>query len=349
MRRLSKRERVDAALQGAEVDRVPVSAWRHFIPEETNVDALARVSLKHFSDFDWDWLKVNPRGTYYAEAWGNQYDYEHYTSVLPEFINGPINSPADLEKIQQISATTGVFGEQIDLVRQIKAGVGDAHFLQTLFAPLSVLGFLIARPRQHNLAEAVQAQYDGLKHYMNEDPKSVHEALQNITATLIQYSAAVIESGASGLFFAIVRLARHGGLSEAEYEEFGRPYDLQLLRTVQDAPFNLLHICGSNVYFDSVVNYPVHAVNWAAVGQHNPTVSDARARIPQALMGGVDELGVLQNGTPEEVLKEAQAAIQLTGGRHFLLTPGCAVSDEVPAANLHALRRAADLIPVKVS
>src|SRR5687767_12747926 len=106
MSQLSKRERVEAALQGDDVDRVPVSAWRHFVPEERHRETLARVSLKHFHDFDWDWLKVNPRATYYAEAWGNRYNYDHYDSVLPELIEGPINSPADLDKIQPISPTS---------------------------------------------------------------------------------------------------------------------------------------------------------------------------------------------------------------------------------------------------
>ena len=47
MSSLSKRERVDAALRGEAVDRVPVSAWRHFIPEERGPETLADVSLSH--------------------------------------------------------------------------------------------------------------------------------------------------------------------------------------------------------------------------------------------------------------------------------------------------------------
>ncbi len=346
MSQLSKRERVEAALQGDDVDRVPVSAWRHFVPEERQNETLARVSLKHFHDFDWDWLKVNPRATYYAEAWGNRYDYDHYDSVLPELIEGPINSPADLDKIQAIHPTSGVFGEQIALVRAIKAGIGDAHFLQTLFSPISVLALLVARPQHHTVVEAVQAQYDGIRHFIEQDPQGVHNALKNIASTLALYAAATVDAGASGLFFAIVRLARQGILTEAEYEEFGRPYDQQVLQAVQGAPFNLLHICGPSVYFDSVVQYPVHAVNWAAVGQQNPTVGEAKSRVPQALMGGVDEVETLHHGTPEDVIAQSRAAIQATGGRHFLLTPGCGAGESVPLANLHALRQATDATPI---
>jgi len=339
---LSKRERVEVALKGEAIDRVPVSAWRHFIAEERTAESLAAVSLQHFGHFDWDWLKINPRATYYAEAWGNHYDYSRYDSVLPALIDGPLNSPADLAKIQSVNPTAGVFAEQLDVVRRVKAGIGGAHFLQTVFSPLSVLAFLVARPKQHTIGEAVQAQYDGLKRYISENPQGVHAALQQITITLGQYAAAAVDSGASGLFFAIVKLARAGILTEVEFEEFGKPYDLQVLKAVESAPFNLMHICGPYAYFDAVTDYPVDAFNWATIGQHNPTIAEARQKTNKALVGGVDELGVLQTGTPDQVIAEARQAIRVTGGRHLLLTPGCGTNLDVPDANLHALRHAAD-------
>ena len=350
MTQLTKRARVEAALAGEPVDRVPVSAWRHFIPEERQPDALAQISLAHFYDFDWDWLKVNPRATYYAEAWGNQYDYEQYDGVLPKLIDGPLRTPADLGKITAVKPTAGVFAEQLELVRLIKAGIGDAHFLQTLFSPLSVLAFLVARPAQHSAAAAVQAQYDDLRRYLQADPQGVHAALQAITTTLAAYGAALVDAGASGLFYAIVRLARQGILTAAEYEEFGKPYDLELLQAVQGAPFNLLHICGPAVYFDLVADYPVHAINWAAIGQQNPTLAQVKGAADKgtavnqarrhALVGGVDEVGTLHHGAPEAVMREARTAIQATQGRHFLLTPGCGAAMDTPIANLHALRQA---------
>ena len=342
MAQLSKRERVEAALQGQPVDRVPVSAWRHFIPDELSTDTLAQASLKHFNDYDWDWMKVNPRATYYAEAWGNQYDFTQYARVYPKRVGGPIESAADLAKIREVDPADGVFAEQLELMRKIKAGIDGAHFVQTVFSPLSVLSFLAAHPQTHSDVAAVQAQYDGLRQMIQENPRGVHEALKNIAATLAGYAARVVDAGASGLFFAIVKLARKDILSREEFEEFGKPYDLQVLRAVQGAPFNLLHICGPAVYFQSVQDYPVHAINWAAIGQQNPTVSEAIRQTDKAIIGGVDEEGVLQSGTPEEVIQEALEAIRVTGGRRFLLSPGCGTGMNVPPANLHALRQAAD-------
>ncbi len=340
---MNKRERVEAALRGEPVDRVPVSAWRHFVPDERSAEGLAAASLAHFREFDWDWLKLNPRATYYAEAWGNRYDFDDYNLVFPRLIGGPLNSPADLDALAPVDPKGGVFGEHLDLVRRVRAGIGEAHFVQTVFSPLSVLAFLLARADQHDANRLIQAQYDGVRRAIAENPQGVHHALDVIADALAAYAAAAVDAGASGIFFAIVKLARQGVLTESEYARFGRPYDLRVLNAVQGAPFNLLHVCGPKVYFDAVMDYSVHAINWATLNQDNPTVGAAQCLTQRALIGGVDELGTLQTGTPDAVIAEAQGAIRATGGRRFLLAPGCGTSMDVPAANLHALRRAAEL------
>ncbi len=344
LNKLTKRERVGAALRGEPVDRVPVSAWQHFIPAERQPETLAAASLKHFHDFDWDWLKINPRATYYAEAWGSRFDFEKYSGVLPKLESTPLQAPLDLEKIHEISGTEGVFAEQLEVIKLIKAGIGGAHFLQTVFSPLSVLYFLVARPSQTHPAEPLpEIQYEDLRRFLHENPKGAHAALKNIAATLGKFSSAAVDAGASGLFFAIVKLARQEVLSKTEFEEFGKPYDLQVLKAVEGAPFNLLHICGPRAYFDIAAEYPVHALNWASIGQHNPTLAEAKKHAHQALVGGVDEVENLQNGRPQDVIREALAAIEATGGRHHLLTPGCATNVDVPAENLRALRQAAEV------
>lgn len=338
---LSKRERVDAALGGADVDRVPVAAWRHFIPEEQTADGLVAASLDFFHTYDWDWLKVNPRATYYAEAWGSRYDTSHYDGVMPLRVASPIATPDDLAKLTPVSPTEGVFGEELDVLRRIGAGLGGAHYIQTVFSPLSVLAFLTTRLGDQTPDLGPQSRFERVRALLHEHPQQVHHALDVISQTLAGYAAAVLETGASGLFFALVRLARADALTPEEFAEFGRPYDLRVLDAVKDAPFNLLHVCGPRSYVDLANSYPVHAVNWAAVGQGNPTLAEARATIDRVLVGGVDEHGTMQHGTPAQVQAEAAAAIEAAGARRFLLSPGCAVNLDVPAANLRALRQAA--------
>lgn len=343
MTKISKRERVDAALAGQPVDRAPVSAWRHFIPEERASATLAAATLADFHQFDWDWIKLNPRATYYAEAWGNRYNYRLYDGLLPRLVDSPVRDASELGRIVPVHPTAGVFAEQLDTIQRVRSGLGDTHFVQTIFSPLSVLAFLTADLGDQTPSLGLGSDFGHLRALIHADPQAVHAALDAITTTLAGYAAASVEAGASGIFFAIVRLARAGVLSEAEFATFGRPYDLRVLEAVREASFNLLHICGPQVYFDQALDYPVHALNWAAVGQGNPGLAEARARTSKTLIGGVDEAGAILHGSPAEVIDEATAALGLAGPTRFLLAPGCGVAINTPPANLHALRRAVDL------
>jgi uroporphyrinogen decarboxylase len=176
MTSLSKRERVDAALRGAPVDRAPVAAWRHFIPAERDAATLAEAHLRFLQEFDWDWLKVNPRATYYAEAWGNQYDFDDYAGVLPRLVGGTIESPADLDRIQPLGPTSAAFAEQLDLLDRIKAGIGDARFVQTVFSPLSALAFLLAQPGDQQQDLGLQSNFGELRRALHEQPERARGA-----------------------------------------------------------------------------------------------------------------------------------------------------------------------------
>ena len=44
-REMARWERVRAALKGLDIDRVPVSMWRHFFTKETSAESLAEAML----------------------------------------------------------------------------------------------------------------------------------------------------------------------------------------------------------------------------------------------------------------------------------------------------------------
>lgn len=79
----SKQDRFRALLSGERADRPIVSGWRHFIDKEQTAEDLAATTISFTKQYDWDWVKINPRATYLAEAWGNQYDFADYQTVFP--------------------------------------------------------------------------------------------------------------------------------------------------------------------------------------------------------------------------------------------------------------------------
>ncbi|HWR10814.1 MAG TPA: uroporphyrinogen decarboxylase family protein [Rectinemataceae bacterium] len=337
----TKRERVEAALSGEEPDRVPVSAWGHLIPAERSADTLASASLWYFREYDWDWLKVNPRATLFAEAWGSEFDFGDYRGVLPRFRRNR-DDPIDYGALKPANPGFGPWAEQLASLRKIKRGIGDAPFVQTIFSPASVLSFLAARPTDHSQEAVSAAQSEALLHLIRASPEAAHHALGVIADSLAQLAAASVEAGADGIFFAITRLARQSQLTEGEFEKFGKPYDFRVLEAVRGAKFNILHSCGPRIYWKEILDYPVSALSWAAAGQGNPGLDAARADAGFALIGGLDEEGILRTGTPEQVREAASAALKLGGKRKFLLAPGCAVHPSAPSGNLRALRAVVD-------
>ena len=96
----TKKERFEAVLNHELADRPPVSAWRHFTENEhSGADLFVETMLKWQNTYDWDYVKLQPRASYYEEAWGGQFDYNDYEGVLPKVVKGPIGGVADLEKI----------------------------------------------------------------------------------------------------------------------------------------------------------------------------------------------------------------------------------------------------------
>ena len=67
---MDKRERVRTALAGGQVDRPPATMWRHFYDQESTADGLTQAMLSFQRQYDWDFMKVNPRASYHAEDWG---------------------------------------------------------------------------------------------------------------------------------------------------------------------------------------------------------------------------------------------------------------------------------------
>jgi uroporphyrinogen decarboxylase len=338
---MNKHERVAAAVAGQQVDRPPVSTWRHFVDREQSAADLASAMLEYHRAYDWDIMKVNPRATYFAEAWGNTYDFSQYVSVVPRATRVVLQSLSDLDAVKPVDPTGGPFGEQLEALGLILRDLdGEAPVIQTVFSPLSVIGWLAGGPAGYSLP-GMPSSLPLLQRAIREAPDALEAALDAVTETLIGYARATREAGAAGFFFAIVRLAREGYLTREEYARFGRPYDLRVLAAVADAPLNVLHICGDHVYFDAVTDYPVHALSWNSEAPGNPSFGEAIQMTPTAVMGGVAEDTTLPHGMPDDVGRAVKTALEATGGKRTLVSAGCSLDARTSPENLLALRDAA--------
>ena len=325
MNEMTKKSRVCAALASEPVDRAPASLWGHDFLREWSAEELVASTLEAYRANDWDFIKFNPRATYFAEAWGNTYERPS-DQRQPTLVSCIVRNADDLGTVPPVDARAGVLGEHLRALRLLLAKVGGSvDVVHTIFSPLSVAAQLSG-------ADATFRELAG------SHPDAAHAAIRAVTETLAAYARASIEAGAAGIFFAPLRWASRDTCDDAFYATFGRPYDLQVLDAASGAAFNVLHVCRNNNMLDKLLDYPVAAFNWADRGEGNPRLRDIKARTSKAVMGGIDNAR-LHAMSPEEVRQQAIDALAV--GRGLFLTAGCAIRPDTPAANRVAVAAAA--------
>ncbi len=326
MAEMSKWERISAAIMGEPVDRPPYSFWRHFYDRETSAESLAGVMLDWQRRHDFDLLKVNPRAQYHSEAWGARYRYAGQPYIKPQTQSVPVHSPEDWQRLDVVSPTAGSLGEQLRALQLIRRQLGpQMPFVETVFSPLGVAAYLTGDDAM---------VVDHLRHH----PRLLHQGLGVITETLISFIHEVLNAGASGIFFATTHWATYTHLTDAEYDEFGRPYDLQVLRAANDARLNVLHVCQDKNMLLRLLDYPPPLFNWAVRGRDNPQLDEVADRVDdKALMGGISD-AALTADDPQQALKEAAAARDMMNGRRWIMAGDCSIPTHSRDQVIDALR-----------
>ena len=321
--RVKKRERVEAAIAGDAVDRIPVSAWRHHPVDDQSPEKFAAATLAFQREFDFDFVKVTPASSYCLREWGVRDSWRGHAHGTREYGAPPIKNLEDWGKIAIYDPRVGDMGKvllALELIGgQLEAGT---PFIPTIFSPLS---------QARNLVGDV-----GLLSHMRQEPDVIRGALQVITEQTLAFLDACREIKISGIFYA-VQWASYAHLSEVEYGVFGRPYDLQILRSVSDLWLNVLHMHGNDIMFEMATEYPAAIMNWHDM-ETEPDLLDGLKRWSGAVCGGIRQEATLAQGSADEVRNEALEAISSTGGRRFVLGTGCVTPIVTPYGNLRALR-----------
>lgn len=333
MKRLTKWERVEAALQGDEVDRIPISLWKHYHLQDRGPRQLADVTVRLYRQFDFDLIKLTPSGLTPIQDWGATIQFGTDDDFLPQAVQPVISSADQWPSLQRLEVKKGALGRELETIHQVAADLkGEAPFMMTLFSPLSVA---------HKLCgDRVSGQR--VVEHLRQSPRQLHAGLAIIADVVKEYALACLQAGASGIFFS-TQLATYDVLTRKEYEEFGVPYDRRVLEGLAGkSQVTMLHICKRNIMFDLFADYPVHVINWAD-REGGPSLAEARKITKKALAGGLG-LDTLLNGSPADVQTQARDAIAQTGGRRFILGPACVVRGPSPDANLTAARQVVEEI-----
>ncbi len=315
---------MQACLNGETPDRPPVALWRHFPVDDQNADTLADAHLYFQSTFDFDFLKVTPASGYFLYDWGLEDTWQGHPHGTREYTRRVIQKPKDWTALQPLDPHKGHLGVQLSALSKITETLGpDTPVIHTIFNPLSQAKKMVGD--------------DTLMFHLREYPDEFHKGLEIITESSKDFVDAVVhETGVAGIFFA-VQHAQASLLTQNEYLEFGRSYDLPLLQAGSDGWLNVLHLHGDDIYFDLFTDYPVQVINWHDL-ETKPDLATGLKKFPGAVCGGMRQEETVNLGTSQQIEQEAKNAMEATEGRRFILGTGCVAPVTTPYGNLVAAR-----------
>jgi uroporphyrinogen decarboxylase len=323
---ITHHERLQACLNGEILDRPPVALWRHFPVDDQSPDLLAAATLRFQQTYDFDLVKVTPTSSFCLKDWGVEDVWEGSTEGTRRYTKRVIQKPGDWENLPALEPSSTHLAGQLACLHQIRAGLGsDVPMLQTIFNPLS---------QAKNLTSD-----ETLLVHLRKYPEAVMKGLETIALSTQRFVEAALETGIDGIFYAI----QHGQaslLSLEEYKTFGLPFDRQCIEPAGDLWCNLLHLHGSEIYFELVSEFPFQIVNW-----HDrdtwPSLAEAQKIFSGTVCGGIGR-DTLVYREQAEVRREAQEALEKTEGKRFILSTGCVVPIIASNGNILAARKSVE-------
>ena len=350
MSAMTSRERLLATLGGRPTDRVPcgpmmmdIGAVALGIPVgryASDADLLARSQLALHEQIGQDVIFLGCDNYYIAEGFG-------CISEQPEDETPHLARPpcAELGEVWNLRVPDplkdGRMPVFIDATRQVRAAVGDEVAIRTPgTGPFALASYFIGT--QEWLIEIAMANAG----MADSNCDALHHALELASDALIAFGKASFDAG-SDLLHCGDSLASCDVISPKDYEEWAFPYQHKVITAWKDyGAKTLLHICGdSSAVLDLYVQTGAdiieidHKVDLAFAKR----VVDGRCSI----IGNLDPVTVLLQGTPEKVRAAALEALEVgSPGGHFVLGSGCAVPRPTPFENIRAMvDAAAEFVP----
>jgi uroporphyrinogen decarboxylase len=167
----------------------------------------------------------------------------------------------------------------------------------------------------------------------------VKAGLEIITEDLLHFVRGCIQHGIDGFY-----ASTQGGESQrfqdpSIFAKYIKPFDLAIWEAITPhCPFNILHVCDYRygyADYSPFINYPGQVVNCSLkLGERELTGQEIARLFGRPFMGGMERLGVLACGAPEEVRRAARSALEA----HWpaILAADCTVPAETPWDNLKA-------------
>lgn len=307
---MTAQQRVQAAINGQPVDRVPATAWIHFGSEHLTSEETAALHLRFAREYQPDLLKIHA-------------DYRLRISHAHD-----LRDAADIRQIGLDAADSPCFVQQKPCVSAVLAALSD-H---------SVVMETVLSPCQNLLRNVGSDQLPMLLRH----PQHTLDTLARITEATCAHVRWLQAEGVPVCFFAThgaVAVLNHDGQPDARHleivERWIRPFDQQVLAAAAGMT-RILHAHGQNLIMHRVRDYAFDILHVATELAGNPSLAELRQWTDKCLMGGVNE-NTFTRLSLNALADQMSAASTCAGQQGLILAPGCSLPPHTPARLLKAL------------
>lgn len=301
---MNKRENLLSLLEPASrPEYVPAAFFLHFDPDHHYGQPAVDRHLEFFHATGMSFVKVQ---------------YEYHLPPAPY-----VHKPEDWARVPYCGAE--FYEEPLRVVEGlVKAAKSEAVVVMTLYSP-----FMLA-----NLSTDRRC----LTQHIRENPEAVKKGLETVTESLLYFVRGCKRAGVDG-FYVSTEGGEAGRFTGTRlFEECVKPYDLAVWNEIgRSCTFNILHVCDYESGYDdysAFLDYPGDVVSCSLkLGERLLTGDDVTRMFGRPFMGGLERLGVIATGSPEQVRDSAERALAAAPER-FILGADCTVPGDTPWENL---------------
>lgn len=331
---MRKRERLECAIAGLSLDRLPVSLWRHFPGDDQRSADLARSIVNFQQEYDWDFVRVMPSNNFLVADYGIQDAWLGDRRGKRETQKFIIQRSLDWTTIRPLSPERGALAQQIECLSLVNAAIGTdgTPVLQTIYSPMT---------QAAQIAGNAQLLRD-----MRLRPDRLRSGLNTLTESTLRFLEAIRTNPSIAGVFMVSCLASHELMSAFEYKAMAMPFNRAIMDFIQpDWWLNAVQVQGSSPMFDLFAGAPVQFLNWD-FSHDKSELLQMKLAFPGAVCGGLSDWEHLHQGTPALLQSAVRDVLHHTEGRRLILAGSGDGFVTAPLSNLRAVRASVENLAV---
>ena len=323
---MHKRERLERAIAGASIDRVPVALWRHWPGDDQRYTDLARSVIDFQHDYNWDFVRVMPSRNFQVTDYGVQDEWQGDARGIREINKLVIKRSLDWTEIRPLSPSRGALSQQIECLRLIGQAFesDNVPILQTVYSPLIQAAQMAGRQK---VLRDMRVRADRLRTGLNQLTESTLRFLESLRKL----------PGIAGIFL-VTEFASHDIMSESDYTAFALPHIQNILDGLPEHWWlSIVGVGGASPMLKLFSDLPIQALSWDTRGG-STELSTAKSQFEGAICGGLGDKDDLLLGTPALLRSVIRDALNQSEGRRFILSGSGDGYITTPISNIRAGR-----------